>query len=94
MGAGPAVLTAVISHDCQSGVWAGADGAAPTIFKTPLYMGGSGTINLGPQKFCALGSYRSDSGDDGLCNVYKNGDNWYFSRSQQSYVGCGAICFN
>ncbi len=64
----------------------------PTYYETGLLMGGSGTINLGAYTFCAIGQYRSDSSDDGTCQVYRSGANWYMTRSQQSYVGCGASC--
>lgn len=55
-------------------------------------MGYSGTRDLGQQTFCAIGTYRSDSEDDGLCQVYRNGNNWFITTSQQSYVGCAAVC--
>ncbi len=79
---------------CQSGLWKSGSFEPNSIYSTGVIMGGSGTINLGPYKFCAIGGYRSDSQDDGYCSVYKSGTNWYFQRSQQRYVGCGAICFN
>lgn len=59
----------------------------------PYKQGGAGTINIGPKTFCAIGTKRSDSNDDGYCQVYKSGSNWYMYYSQQSYVGCGAVCF-
>ncbi|MEB8021184.1 shufflon system plasmid conjugative transfer pilus tip adhesin PilV [Raoultella ornithinolytica] len=76
---------------CVNGLW--SNSFSGEIFSNSFNLGFSGTINLGVQKFCAIGSYRSDSEDDGQCQVYKSGANWYITTSQQSYVGCSAVCF-
>ncbi|MGG9162890.1 prepilin-type N-terminal cleavage/methylation domain-containing protein [Klebsiella quasipneumoniae] len=76
---------------CVNGLW--SNSFSGEISSNTFNLGFSGTINLGVQKFCAIGSYRSDSEDDGQCQVYKSGANWYITTSQQSYVGCSAVCF-
>jgi len=76
---------------CVNGLW--SNSFSGEISSNSFNLGFSGTINLGVQKFCAIGSYRSDSEDDGQCQVYKSGANWYITTSQQSYVGCSAVCF-
>lgn len=76
---------------CVNGLW--SNSFSGEISSNSFNLGFSGTINLGGQKFCAIGSYRSDSEDDGQCQVYKSGANWYITTSQQSYVGCSAVCF-
>lgn len=76
---------------CVNGLW--SNSFSGEISSNTFNLGFTGTINLGVQKFCAIGSYRSDSEDDGQCQVYKSGANWYITTSQQSYVGCSAVCF-
>ncbi|HHQ2336489.1 MULTISPECIES: pilus assembly protein PilV [Enterobacteriaceae] len=76
---------------CVNGLW--SNSFSGEISSNSFNLGFSGTINLGVQKFCAIGAYRSDSEDDGQCQVYKSGANWYITTSQQSYVGCSAVCF-
>lgn len=76
---------------CVNGLW--SNSFSGEISSNTFNLGFTGTINLGVQKFCAIGSYRSDSEDDGQCQVYKSGANWYITTSQQSHVGCSAVCF-
>lgn len=76
---------------CVNGLW--SNSFSGEISSNTFNLGFTGTINLGVQKFCAIGSYRSDSEDDGQCQVYKSGANWYITTTQQSYVGCSAVCF-
>lgn len=82
------------STDGQDFTCTAASSAAP-ITHHGWRKGSSGTVNLGPRKFCAIGRYRSDSEDDGSCEVYKHSNgNWYFRYSQQRYVWCAPICMD
>lgn len=75
---------------CYNGVW--SNSLSGNVSSNSFILGFTGTVDLGQQLFCAIGSYRSDSEDDGQCQVYKNGSNWYITTSQQKYVGCAAVC--
>lgn len=81
------------SMSCVNGIWNGSSPSGDISYST-FQMGYDGTRDLGSQTFCAIGTYRSDSEDDGLCQVYKSGTNWFITTSQQSWVGCAAVCIN
>jgi hypothetical protein len=81
------------SMSCVNGIWSGSSPSGDISYST-FQMGYDGTRDLGNQTFCAIGTYRSDSEDDGLCQVYKSGTNWFITTSQQSWVGCAAVCIN